>query len=89
MNILLKPEYEEFIRSQIQSGKYGSVEELIGEAILLLKQREQRIEELRQKIAVGTAQIAEGQVTDGVLVFARLQENIDKMQQSGVSVTQP
>jgi len=89
MNILLKPEYEEFIRSQIQSGKYGSVEELIGEAILLLKQREQRIEELRQKIAVGTAQIAEGQVTDGELVFARLQENIDKMQQSGVSVTQP
>ncbi|MEG4086428.1 type II toxin-antitoxin system ParD family antitoxin [Microcoleus sp. POL10_C6] len=89
MNILLKPEYEEFIRSQIQSGKYGSVEELIGEAILLLKQREQRIEELRQKIAVGTAQIAEGQVTDGELVFARLQENIDKIQQSGVSVTQP
>jgi antitoxin ParD1/3/4 len=84
MNILLKPEYEEFIRSQIQSGKYGSVEELIGEAILLLKQREQRIEELRQKIAVGTAQIAEGQVTDGELVFARLKENIDKMQQSGV-----
>ncbi len=89
MNILLKPEYEEFIRSQIQSGKYGSVEELIGEAILLLKQREQRIEELRQKIAVGTAQIAEGQVTDGELVFARLQENIDKMPQSGVSITQP
>jgi antitoxin ParD1/3/4 len=89
MNILLKPEYEEFIRSQIQSGKYGSVEELIGEAILLLKQREQRIEELRQEIEVGTAQIAEGQVTDGELVFARLQENIDKMQQSGVSVTQP
>jgi len=84
MNILLKPEYEEFIRSQIQSGKYGSVEELIGEAILLLKQREQRIEELRQKIAVGTAQIAEEQVTDGELVFARLKENIDKMQQSGV-----
>jgi len=84
MNILLKPEYEEFIRAQIQSGKYGSVEELIGEAILLLKQREQRIEYLRQKIKVGTAQIAEGQVTDGELVFARLQENIDKMQQSGV-----
>ena len=89
MNIVLKPEYEEFIRSQIQSGKYGSVEELIGEAIALLRERKQRIDELRQKIAVGTTQIAEGQVTDGELVFARLQENIDKMQQSGVSVTQP
>ena len=89
MNIVLKPEYEEFIRSQIQSGKYGSVEELIGEAIALLRERKQRIDELRQKIAVGTTQIAKGQVTDGELVFARLQENIDKMQQSGVSVTQP
>ena len=83
MNIVLKPEYEEFIRSQIQSGKYGSAEELIGEAIALLRERKQRINELRQKIAVGTTQIAEGQVTDGELVFARLQENIDRIEQSG------
>ncbi|MEG3876067.1 type II toxin-antitoxin system ParD family antitoxin [Microcoleus sp. herbarium7] len=89
MNIVLKPEYEEFIRSQIQSGKYGSAEELIGEAIALLRERKQRIDELRQIIAVGTTQIAKGQVTDGELVFARIQEKIDKMQQSGVSVTQP
>ena len=77
MNIVLKPEYEEFIRSQIQSGKYGSAEEIIGEAIALLRERKQRIEELRQKIAVGNAQIAQGQVTDGELVFTRLQEKID------------
>jgi antitoxin ParD1/3/4 len=78
MNIVLKPEYEEFIRSQIQSGKYGSAEELIGEAIALLRERKQRIEELRQKIAVGTAQIAKGQVTDGELVFAKIQEKIER-----------
>ncbi|MEG3841262.1 type II toxin-antitoxin system ParD family antitoxin [Microcoleus sp. herbarium14] len=83
MNIVLKPEYEEFIRSQIQSGKYGSVEELIGEAIALLRERKQRIDELRQKIAVGSAQIAKGQVTDGELVFARIQEKIDRIEQSG------
>jgi antitoxin ParD1/3/4 len=83
MNIVLKPEYEEFIRSQIQSGKYGSAEEIIGEAIALLRERKQRIEELRQKIAVGTAQIAQGQVTDGELVFTRLQEKIDRIEKSG------
>ena len=82
MNIVLKPEYEEFIRSQVQSGKYGSVEELIGEAIALLRERKQRIDELRQKIAVGTTQIAKGQVTDGELVFARLQEKIDRRRRS-------
>jgi antitoxin ParD1/3/4 len=83
MNIVLKPEYEEFIRSQIQSGKYGSAEEIIGEAIALLRERKQRIEELRQKIAVGNAQIAQGQVTDGELVFTRLQEKIDRIEKSG------
>ncbi|MFB8796072.1 MAG: type II toxin-antitoxin system ParD family antitoxin [Microcoleus sp.] len=83
MNIVLKPEYEEFIRSQIQSGKYGSAEEIIGEAIALLRERKQRIEELRQKIAVGTAQIAQGQVTDGELVFAKIQEKIDRIEKSG------
>ena len=82
MNIVLKPEYEEFIRSQIQSGKYGSAEELIGEAIALLRERKQRIDELRQKIAVGSVQIAKGQVTDGELVFARIQEKIDRRRRS-------
>jgi len=82
MNIVLKPEYEEFIRSQIQSGKYGSAAELIGEAIALLRERKQRIDELCQKIAVGSAQIAKGQVTDGELVFARIQEKIDRRRRS-------
>ncbi|MEG4318791.1 MULTISPECIES: type II toxin-antitoxin system ParD family antitoxin [unclassified Microcoleus] len=84
MNIVLKPEYEEFIQAQMQSGKYGSVEEIIGEAIALLRERKRHIEELRDQIAVGSAQIAKGQVTDGELVFARLQEKIDRIEQSGV-----
>jgi len=84
MNIVLKPEYQEFIESQMQSGKYGSVEELIGEAIALLRERKRHIEELREKIAVGTTQIAKGQVTDGELVFTRLQQKIDRIEQSGV-----
>jgi antitoxin ParD1/3/4 len=84
MNIVLKPEYQEFIESQMQSGKYASVEEIIGEAIALLRERKRHIEELREKIAVGTTQIAKGQVTDGELVFTRLQEKIDRIEQSGV-----
>ena len=79
MNIVLKPEYQEFIESQMQSGKYASVEEIIGEAIALLRERKQHLEELREKIAVGTTQIAKGQVTDGELVFTRLQEKIDQI----------
>jgi antitoxin ParD1/3/4 len=36
--------------------------------------KQQRLVELRQKIASGTEQIAQGKVTEGELVFARLQE---------------
>ena len=45
-------------------------------------QREQRLDELSRKIAVGTEQVRNGQVTDGEAVFAQLQEKLDRMTQS-------
>jgi antitoxin ParD1/3/4 len=41
------------------------------------------LKNLCQKIAVGTQQIARGQVTDGEIVFARLQEKINRIAESG------
>lgn len=76
MYIQIKPELEEFIQAQLASGKFASMDDVINEAFKLLQAREQRIEELRQKIAVGTEQIAKGQVTDGEVVFTRFQEKI-------------
>lgn len=76
MNITLKPEIEQFIQAQLATGRFASAEDVINEAFKLLQERERRIEELRQKIAVGNEQIAKGQVTDGEVVFARLQEKI-------------
>jgi antitoxin ParD1/3/4 len=83
MNISLKPEDEQFIQSQIETGKYANAQEVISAAFKLLEERERRLEELRQKIVVGTEQIARGQVTDGEIVFARLQEKINKIAESG------
>ena len=54
----------------------------MSEALALLVQREQRLDELSRKIAVGTEQICNGQVTDGEAVFAQLQEKLDRMTQS-------
>jgi antitoxin ParD1/3/4 len=51
----------------------------MNEAFKLLQVREQRLEELRQKIGVGNEQIARGQVTDGEIVFAHIQEKINKI----------
>jgi antitoxin ParD1/3/4 len=83
MNIALKPEYQQFIQSQIEKGNYANVDEVISAAFRLLEERERRLEELSQKIAVGTEQIARGQVTDGEIVFTRLQEKINNIAESG------
>jgi antitoxin ParD1/3/4 len=79
VNIELKSEQEQFIRSQIESGEYQTVDDVISEAFKLLAARANKIDELRQKIAVGTAEIANGQVTDGELVFERLQAKIARI----------
>jgi antitoxin ParD1/3/4 len=76
MYIQIKPELEQFIQVQLASGRFASADDVINEAFKLLQEREQRIEELRQKISVGTEQIFKGQVTDGEVVFARFQDKI-------------
>jgi antitoxin ParD1/3/4 len=76
VNIQLKSEQEQFIRSQIDLGEYQTAEDVISEAFKLLEARAHKIEELRQKIAVGTQEIANGQITDGEVVFERLQAKI-------------
>jgi antitoxin ParD1/3/4 len=81
MKISLKPEQEQFIQSQISLGKYQTAEQVIDKALKLLEEQnrrsdEMRLEELRDKIAVGTEQIAAGLVTDGEEVFASLSEKI-------------
>ena len=79
MSISLKPEHELFIQAQIETGGYNHPDEVITEAFKLLTERENRLEELRQKIEIGAEQIAKGQVVDGEAVFARLQQKIADM----------
>ncbi|MGL6338729.1 MAG: type II toxin-antitoxin system ParD family antitoxin [Waterburya sp.] len=79
MNIQLKPEQEKFIQDKIASGEYSNADDVITEAFKLLEIREKKLKELQTKIAVGTEQIANGQLTDGEQVFARLQEKINRV----------
>jgi antitoxin ParD1/3/4 len=79
MNIQLKPEQEKFIQDKIASGEYSNADDVITEAFKLLEIRERKLKELQAKIAVGTEQIANGQLTDGEQVFARLQEKINRV----------
>ncbi len=83
MNIALNREQEQLILSQLKKGKYETLEAVIRDALDLLAAREAekerlQLEELRQKIDVGTQQIARGQVTDGEIVFERIKAKINR-----------
>jgi len=40
MNISLTPELEQFIQSTVKNGRYSSASEVVGAALILLKERE-------------------------------------------------
>ena len=82
MNITLNSDQAAFVQHQIEVGQYMDVDDLIRDAITLLADRHQRLAELRQKVAIGTEQIRNGQVTDGELVFDRLQSKLSYLSQS-------
>jgi antitoxin ParD1/3/4 len=86
MSIILKPEQEQFIQSQVLAGKFATAEEAIDVAISLLERLDEGYEEwveaTRQKIEVGMAQIERGEVLDGETVIAQLQEKLDRAREA-------
>jgi antitoxin ParD1/3/4 len=81
MSIILKPEQEQFIQSQVLAGKFATAEEAIDVAISLLERLDEGYEEwveaTRQKIEVGMAQIERGEILDGETVISQLQEKLN------------
>jgi antitoxin ParD1/3/4 len=68
MAIVLKPEHERFIQSQIESGQFSNPEQVIDTAFRLLEQQSaeylQWVKEVRQKVAVVQDEVARGEVLD-------------------------
>lgn len=82
MNISLSSEIEKFIKSQVESGKYPSAEEVIVAGIRLLEERERiyhgRFEELKREITLGVEASERGEVVDGETVFSQLQQKLQQ-----------
>ncbi|MEH2274632.1 MAG: type II toxin-antitoxin system ParD family antitoxin [Nostoc sp.] len=80
MNISLTPELEQLVKDKVNSGKYHSVSEVMGEALRLLEERDhirdQRLAELKAKIQEGIEASERGEVVDGEEVFAEIEEDI-------------
>jgi antitoxin ParD1/3/4 len=80
MTISLRPEHEQFIQTQLASGRYANVDEVLAQAFQLLETWQQDYDEWQtithQKVAIGLQQIERGEVIDGETVIASLQEKI-------------
>ena len=80
MSITLKPEQEQLIQAKVKTGKYNNVDEVITEALQLLEERDKHyqkwIEETRQKVAVGLAQLDGGEGIEVQTVINNLKEKV-------------
>jgi antitoxin ParD1/3/4 len=84
MNVSLTLELEQLIKDKVNSGKYNSVSEVIGEALRLLDERDrarqQRLAELKAKIREGIEELERGEGIDGEEVFAEIEEDIRRVE---------
>ena len=64
MNITLDAVWEPYLRQQVDSGKYPSIDEVVHEALRLMRERERKLDELRRDIAIGIAQADQGLATE-------------------------
>lgn len=84
MKILLTKQLEEFIQEKVNSGRYASASDVIGEALMLLDQRdrirEAQLVELKAKIQEGIAELDRGEGLDGEEVFAELEADLQRME---------
>ncbi|MFB2979704.1 type II toxin-antitoxin system ParD family antitoxin [Microseira sp. BLCC-F43] len=85
MNITLKPEQEQFIQSQIDRGIFANPEQAIEAALRLLEDMsinyEQWLEETRQKVEVGLAQLERGEKFPLEVAFERLERKVNKLRE--------
>ncbi|MBO3462072.1 type II toxin-antitoxin system ParD family antitoxin [Aetokthonos hydrillicola Thurmond2011] len=86
MNIQLQEEYEQFIQTQIATGRYENAEDVIIKALKLLEEWEKGYqeweEETRKKLVAGLASIERGDVVHGQVVMARLEEKLRKAREN-------
>ena len=76
MNISLTPAMEKYINDKVSSGLYGSVSELVREAIRLLISKDtispERIAMLNEEIEKGWNDMTDGRVMSGEEAFKKL-----------------
>ena len=83
----LPDELKELVRAQIEAGHFDSADEVVCEALRLLREREELFashrEELRAQIAEGVAAEERGELRDGSDAIADVRRRIDERLRRG------
>ncbi|MCC5639210.1 type II toxin-antitoxin system ParD family antitoxin [Nostoc sp. CHAB 5844] len=85
MNISLNPTHEQFVLSEIGSGKYANADEVIAAALQLLKEQKEYtlwVNDTRQKVEVGLAEIERGDVLDTEVVINQLKGKLHQKREA-------
>jgi antitoxin ParD1/3/4 len=75
MTITLQPEQEQFIQTQLATGRYTNATEVIAEALQLLEKRnhyDRWVEELRNKIDIAISECDRGEGVNGEAAINQL-----------------
>ena len=77
MNIILAADLAAFVQLKLDSGRYHSASQVVGEALRLLAERDELVEhrkqEIRSGIAEGLSSLRRGEGIDGDEFFAQLE----------------
>jgi antitoxin ParD1/3/4 len=80
MQMQLPKELEELVQELIDDGLYHELEEIIHDALWMLRDRyalyKIKREEVRKMLDIGIQQADRGELIEGELVFAKLKEKI-------------
>jgi antitoxin ParD1/3/4 len=64
MTVEIPLSYQVFVKTAVESGQFQSEEQVVGEALRLLAERDRRREEFRREVQIGTDQLERGEYTD-------------------------
>jgi antitoxin ParD1/3/4 len=66
--------WEDFIRHEVESGRYGSASEVVSEALRALEDRKKRLEALRRHLAEGANESARGEYVENFSMAKVIEE---------------
>jgi antitoxin ParD1/3/4 len=84
--LTITPEHEKLIQSRLDTGHYANAEEVLAIALQLLTRLETEhqtwIEDTRQQIAIGIAELDQGEGIDGPTVMNQYLQQFQTAQQT-------